>query len=35
MSSSDGEEDHEIDPKNAKIDERKFLRTMERHDVYE
>ena len=33
-SSSDGEEDHEIDPK-GKIDERRFMRTMQRHDVYE
>lgn len=29
------EEDHEIDPKNSKIDEKRFLRTMERQDIYE
>ena len=29
------EEDHEIDPKNSSIDEKRFMRTMERQDIYE
>ncbi len=33
--SSSSEEDHEIDPKNANIDEKRFMKTMLRHDIYE